>query len=86
MAYDQFYIPIEVNGEPGQSMLTGHKIDAVEAIYDFKPTHTPSSSYDSENVTMDLEEPTGNDIEYLETIPLLISEGFRSQLSIDSTQ
>ena len=67
-------------------MLTGRKIDAVEAVYDFEPTHAPSTSYDSENVTMELEEPTGNEIEYLETIPLLISSGFRSQLSVDTTQ
>ena len=36
VTYDQFYIPSEVNGEPGVSRLTGEKVDAHEALYAFE--------------------------------------------------
>ena len=37
ISYEQFYIPTEVNGEEGVNSITGSKLDAFEAIYDFKP-------------------------------------------------
>ena len=41
LTYDQFYIPSEVNGQPGQNRMTGEKLDAFEALYDYVPAHPP---------------------------------------------
>ena len=35
VSLDKFYIPAEVNGEEGISMLTGEKIDAHKALYEY---------------------------------------------------
>ena len=46
LTYDQFYIPVEVNGQPGINRMTGEKLDAFEALYDYVPTNPPTSELD----------------------------------------
>ena len=37
---DQFYVPSEVNGKWGINVLTGEKIDAHKALYEYQaPSH-----------------------------------------------
>lgn len=46
LTYDQFYIPVEVNGQPGINRMTGEKLDAFEALYDYVPANPPTSELD----------------------------------------
>ena len=36
VTFDKFYVPTEVNGLPGENLITGEKIDAHKALYDFE--------------------------------------------------
>ena len=46
LTYDQFYIPVEVNGQPGINRMTGEKLDAFGALYDYVPANPPTSELD----------------------------------------
>ena len=81
---DKFYVPSEVNGMPGENLITGEKIDAHKALYDFEQTkgiypvttdpYSLLQTYDTSYLTETK----------LPTIPILISEGLRNVLSIDT--
>ena len=81
---DEFYIPTEVNGEPGISTFTGEKLDAHKALYEFEPSKAPATEHDPMGIHYSLEEPNEYHTE-IETIPILIADGLRSVLSIDTT-
>ena len=34
-SYDEYYIPTEVNGQDASSLISGPKINAYEALYDY---------------------------------------------------
>ena len=47
---DEFYIPTEVNGEPGIDFITGEKLDAHKALYEFEPDQPPATEHDPKGI------------------------------------
>lgn len=47
VANPKFYKPSEVNGMPGESLISGEKQNAYKAIYDFEPSGKDPSEFDS---------------------------------------
>lgn len=77
--------------------MTGEKLDAFSALYDYRPPEMSQikassdfgeSYYDPWTLLVATQDPGHDNYrtdEYIESIPLLVSEGLRDQLSIDST-
>ena len=47
VANSKFYKPSEVDGMPGESLISGKKLNAYKAIYDFEPSGKDPSQFDS---------------------------------------
>ena len=80
---DRFYLPSEVNGKDGTSMLTGEKVDAHKALYDYEAPNDAILSSDPLNLLKNLV-PSVN--KKLAPIPVLISEGLRDSFSVDTVK
>lgn len=63
--------------------MSGEKLDAYEALYAFEDSTEPNVSKDPFKLVNGLHESIGRESER-ETIPLLVSEGLRHALSVDS--
>ena len=66
-------------------MLRDEKVDAFKALYAFE-SETPQAKDDPFGVIVNFRDSPGSLHKQIETIPVLISEGFREMLSIDTRE
>ena len=82
VSIDKFYIPAEVNGEPGIDMITGEKIDAYKALDEFRSDEEINLENDPNGLIFS---PMAKQNK-IPPIPVLLSEGFRDVFSVDTVQ
>mmetsp|Transcript_6434 Transcript_6434/g.8614 ORF Transcript_6434/g.8614 Transcript_6434/m.8614 type:complete len:122 (+) Transcript_6434:2602-2967(+) len=80
---DDFYVPAEVNGEAGINRVTGEKVDATKALYEYEVPEDAILQLDPYGVLKSLDQGT-LDQTYTAPLPVLVAEGLRTVYSIDT--
>ena len=84
LTYDEFYIPVEVNGEPGVHALSGEKEEAHHALYAYESPDLPDNR--DPHRLINSQDLAWFALKHDPVAPLLMSEGFRKVLSVDTSE
>lgn len=86
VSFDRFYVPTEVNGEPGIGLISREKVDAHAALYAYETPDDAIYSSDPYSLLKSFVPGGGLPQKKIAPIPALVAEGLRDVFSVDTKE